>query len=755
MRDAAFEAWKARAKAVRIEDEVARRDIKLNGKLNSNGVERDGPCPRCGGTDRFSYNIKKQTWNCRGCKTKADKGDVIGMVQWLDGCDFIAACTTLNGGDQPPKGNSKPREIVVSEFFYEDASGVVVSAQERVEYLNPDGTSVLKDGKRKKIFRQKRPDPDRNGKWIKKVTDDDGKPLVPVVPYRLPQVLAAVAAGQEVLIVEGEGKADLLASWNVVATCNAGGANKWRAEHAAFLKDANVVLVPDHDDVGWQHVHLVGASLVGVAKRIRILVLPDLPTKGDVIDWARSGGTREQLDELIAKAPDWETQADLHDGKGDSNKDSKEKAEAERSEAELLDALAKMPKGLARGRERRRLAEQLGVSRSDIDAEIEERRTEAETTALLHGHWHVEPWPEPVEGNSLIRDIVRKLQKHVVLTHEGALAIALWVMLAWVHDEVATHSPILDAMSAEPESGKTTLLGIVWFLAPRAISSVDISRAALYRSIQRWQPSFVIDEFDTVLADAKNNPDKAELRSVINSGHTRGQGVLRCVTDEHTPELFSTFAPKAIGMIGRRLPPATMSRCIVIELYRRKKDERIVKFKHEDDSELANLRSRLRRWSMDNIEALRNAEPLMPADFENRRADNWRVQFKIADLCSGTEDWGDKARAAAAKIEGKSDSRTINVLALADIKVIFFPKDHKGRDLEPLDRIASAELIAKLCTYSDSPWAEWKGGKPITQAQLARVLKPFGIAPGSIWLGESSGRGYLRTQFDEAWERYL
>ena len=145
----------------------------------------------------------------------------------------------------------------------------------------------------------------------------------------------------------------------------------------------------------------------------------------------------------------------------------------------------------------------------------------------------------------MIRDIIKKLQRHVVMSHESALAAALWIMLAWVHDEVATHSPILDVTSAEPESGKTTLLGLVSFLAPREYFSVDISKGALYRSIERWQPSFAIDEFDTVLADAKTSADKAELRSVINSGHTRGQGVLRCVTDEHKPELFPGVLPQS------------------------------------------------------------------------------------------------------------------------------------------------------------------------------------------------------------------
>ena len=158
------------------------------------------------------------------------------------------------------------------------------------------------------------------------------------------------------------------------------------------------------------------------------------------------------------------------------------------------------------------------------------------------------------------------------------------------------------------KAAKVTTLGLIAFLMPKCIASVEASEAAIYRAIKRWQPSFCFDEFDSILVD----DDKAALRSVINSGHTRGQGVLRCIGDDKVPELFPTFAPKAIGMVGRKLPPATLSRCIFIELRRRKKDEHFEKFKHRDDSELADLRRRLRRWSIDNEDALRDAKPSMP-----------------------------------------------------------------------------------------------------------------------------------------------
>jgi phage/plasmid primase-like uncharacterized protein len=83
------------AKAVPIELEIARRGAKLLGR----GFERCGPCPVCGGRDRFSINLKKQVWNCRGC---SKGGDVLDLVQHLDSADFKTAVQTLAGTERRP-----------------------------------------------------------------------------------------------------------------------------------------------------------------------------------------------------------------------------------------------------------------------------------------------------------------------------------------------------------------------------------------------------------------------------------------------------------------------------------------------------------------------------------------------------------------------------------------------------------------------------------------------------------------------------
>ncbi len=78
----------ATARSVRIEDELASRGVRLRGK-----VERIGPCPRCGGRDRFSVNVRKQLFRCR----PDNGGDGIAMVQHLDDCSFAEAVHTLTG----------------------------------------------------------------------------------------------------------------------------------------------------------------------------------------------------------------------------------------------------------------------------------------------------------------------------------------------------------------------------------------------------------------------------------------------------------------------------------------------------------------------------------------------------------------------------------------------------------------------------------------------------------------------------------
>lgn len=190
-----------------------------------------------------------------------------------------------------PKSKSKrrrPEGKKTAEYEYRDIDGATVFKVMR--YETADGG---------KTFAQARPN--GTGGWILNMRG------VKRIPYRLPELVAADKS-QPVFIVEGEKKVDALRTWGQVATCNVGGAGKWNNEFATYFRDRRVVILPDNDPVdpqtgrrvGLDHASKVFANLKPIAQSVRILELPGLPPKGDVVDWQADGHTLAELLGLVA-----------------------------------------------------------------------------------------------------------------------------------------------------------------------------------------------------------------------------------------------------------------------------------------------------------------------------------------------------------------------------------------------------------------------------------------------------------------------
>lgn len=148
-----------------------------------------------------------------------------------------------------------------------------------------------------KRFSQRRPD--GRGGWI---SNRNG--ISPVL-YRLPRVIEAVKAGQEVFLVEGEKDVHRLEEIGVVATTWPGGAVGWDAEAAKNLAGARVTILPDNDEPGRQYAEAAARDLTEVGATVRVLPLPDLGPKGDVSDWLDDSGSIEDLLSLAEATPLW------------------------------------------------------------------------------------------------------------------------------------------------------------------------------------------------------------------------------------------------------------------------------------------------------------------------------------------------------------------------------------------------------------------------------------------------------------------
>ena len=406
----------------------------------------------------------------------------------------------------------------------------------------------------------------------------------------------------------------------------------------------------------------------------------------------------------------------------------------------FIASLAELPP-LTYQQQRLNAANVLGLRVTVLDKLVAAKRP-PQPERPLFPWWEVEPSSQPVDAERLVTEIVGHIRSYVVMSDDAARIVALWIVMTWVHDQAAIHSPILLVTSPEPNSGKTTLLGVISFLVRRSLRTAGVTPAALYRAVEKWTPTVMVDEADTAFVE---NDD---LRRVVNSGWSRGEGVLLCSGETNEPYVFPTFCPKALGMKGQKLPDTTLSRTIIIEMVRRKPNEQVMDFGYVDDDRLAELRSELARYAADNADLLRRAHPAPPQGFENRRAANWRLLLAIADTAG--EDWGRKARAAAEKIAGTTVSDSVGTELLADIKKVF--------DARPdADSILSRQMIELLTADPESRWCEWgRDRNPITQKQLAGLLREFHIISTTVHpAGWRHGKGYRRADFEEAWGRYL
>jgi putative DNA primase/helicase len=411
-------------------------------------------------------------------------------------------------------------------------------------------------------------------------------------------------------------------------------------------------------------------------------------------------------------------------------------------EAEItaeIDRLAKLSR-VQYDHTRKDAAEKLGIGVATLDLEVKAARqkngdTKGQGRPLELPE--IKPWRGAINGSELLDEIVACLRDYLVLPSGSAEIIALWVLHTHVFD-CFTITPRLAITSPEKGCGKTTLLDVIHQLAARSLSTSSATTSAVFRIVEMKAPTLLIDEADTFLKD------NDELRGVLNTGHRRGGQVTRTVGEDFEPRQFTTWSPAAIAMIGR-LPDTLDDRAITIRLRRRKPIERVRAFRSDRAGELRVLAQKAARWALDNRQTLTAADP-ETGELVNRSADNWRPLFAIADAAGGR--WSRLARSTAESAEAAKEDQSIKTMLLSDIRDVFTERPYS-------DRISSNELAATLGAMEGRPWADWRNGKPMTASGLARMLAPFGILPGTKRTGSDTFKGYLYSDFADAFASYL
>ncbi len=526
-----------------------------------------------------------------------------------------------------------------------------------------------------------------------------------------------------VVVPEGEKAADAAADHfpDFISTTSASGSSNALKSDWKPLYGREVTLIPDADEPGRKYVQTIGAELVVNGSEVFIVDTLEMGWKDgdDVADYA-------DLDQ------DWlqENRQPIREWRGFRDMDDR-----------IVEAAARLSP-LDYDRHKDELVELLGgVSKRTLDGLVKQARrinaeNEEEDVSPNSVFSDEQPWPEPVEGKGLVQEIQTVIRSHVILSDREALAVALWILTSYVFRQFRI-CPRLLISSPEKRCGKTTLLETIQALCFRGLAAANISSASLYRGLEAWSPTLLIDEADTFLAG------NDELRGILNSGHTKSTAyVIRTVGDDHEPKLFPTFAPIALGMI--KTPPDTLlDRSVVIRLQRKLGTDPVAPLPLEAEQAYLPIRQKCVRWAQDHADQLENNRELTPSDIGNDRArDNWIPLTAIAQQCGLLEE----AQAACQKLTQKDDD-SLTVELLSDIQQIFWEANK--------DKLPSKILVKKLIDMEERPWTEYCRGKPLTQNKLAQLLKGFSIHTVQARVGAKNLKHYQLSNLQPIFDRYL
>jgi putative DNA primase/helicase len=307
------------------------------------------------------------------------------------------------------------------------------------------------------------------------------------------------------------------------------------------------------------------------------------------------------------------------------------------------------------------------------------------------------------------------------LPPHASTALALWVLHTYTH-EAAFCSPVIGITSPVKGCGKTTVLIVLESLVHRGQPMSNLTSAVLFRLVDRFQPTLLIDEADTFL------PENDQLRGLLNSGHTKTTAwLIRNVGEDYDPRKFRTWCPKAIAAIGR-LPGTLEDRSIQIRMRRQRMGEPGYRQERLRPDRINGwhqpFRRRAARWADDHLEALSQADPSVPEMLADRPADCWRPLLAIADRCGGQ--WPARARSAAFALSGEAfnDDQELASSCCATWWGCWRSNVDQPRALCPTmvadseGILSSTQIVEALVALPDRPWATWKADRPITTRGL-------------------------------------
>jgi len=333
----------------------------------------------------------------------------------------------------------------------------------------------------------------------------------------------------------------------------------------------------------------------------------------------------------------------------------------------------------------------------------------------------------PIECSSLevYNDVYNFCREYLVIREEEYHIMTLWIMASWLVDDFQT-CPYLCAI-APKSSGKTQMLNVLNELAYRAVMTISVTAASLFRAIELWHITLLIDEAEF---QVKQETEAGQaLYGCLNGGYKRGSYAIRTEGDasNRIPTTYEVFGFKAIATT-RLFHPTLESRSIIINMAQGMPDKILI-----DEGHAGIIRAKLLFWRFETLGKL----PLFfPKSNNGRLIEMFIPLFTVAQIFKGSE--GIKKQISYEDLEG------ILINKIDDMESGRKEEEHESDEAKVIGAINSLSIIIPGDTRSDSDrdtinikdvveylgWVD--GGTSSTDAmkvyqKVGRILKIVGI----------------------------
>jgi len=352
----------------------------------------------------------------------------------------------------------------------------------------------------------------------------------------------------------------------------------------------------------------------------------------------------------------------------------------------------------------------------------------------------VEPWLEPVDGEELLNALVKLFRRFSVLEKHDYYLLALWTMETYLTDCFKTLG-ILRVRSPEKRCGKSSLLDVLELVVLKPLLCVTVTPASLYRLIEAYHPTILIDEADSF---GSQNDD---LRAIVNAGYERGRRAPRTNPETGQVDLFDTFGCKLLASIGL-LHETIEDRSLTIFMNRKLRNHEVEMVCDVEREVFRELKRKIQRWANDHRTEIKDCRHTRPKALFDRNWKIWRPLISIASAAG--EGWVVQTISTALKKTREEESEaSIRIEILWRLRELF--RERKA------DFLSTVEILRYLNADQEAEWSDWVTGikKGLTSHRLGRELAYFKVRSDKPRLSGGRQAGYWLKDLQPHFDAYL